>query len=459
VSAAGTVQQPDDFGLSRVYAVASVVVIFIAAVALAVLYRELSIRIILEFGEQTNVIVAQTALNVFRAELADYLEIEESLDRQPTTKTMPPQLLSMIKDSVRDTAIARINVYDRDGRILYSTRSPEIRADGSADQGFKDAIAGRVASTLTYVDFFDVFRQRSENDNLIETYVPVIHPGQQQPLGVFEIYTDVNSIVRGMTRNEVLVLTGIVLIMLILYSALLYVAWRADKVIAYQRQALRERNRTLELLSARMLAAEDAERRRVALELHEEVAQTLGAVKAMVEAHATTASASDARVADERAAQVVPLMQGVIRDVRDLAMELRPPSLDDFGLLATVRWLCRETEQVHPDLQVTADLALREEQLRADLKGVIFRILQETLRQARRVDGIATVAIGLGHSGGEVALRVELGVSEPGSVLPDPDGAIEAVWERAILSGGTFEKSQPTPATWRYRAIWAASPD
>jgi signal transduction histidine kinase len=183
--------------------------------------------------------------------------------------------------------------------------------------------------TRKYVDFFDVFRRGSESDNQIATHVLVRSTAQHQPLGVFHIHTDVSSIVRAMTRNEVLVLTGILLIMVILYSALLYVVRRADKVIAYQRQTLRERNRILELLSARMLAAEDAERRRIALELHEEVVQTLGAAKMMVEGFAqATSSASEA--AAERAAQVVPLVQAAIREIRDLAMNLRPPTLDDF---------------------------------------------------------------------------------------------------------------------------------
>jgi signal transduction histidine kinase len=179
----------------------------------------------------------------------------------------------------------------------------------------------------------------------------------------------------------------------------------------------------------------------------------------MVEGCARRATSSAPEAAAERAAQGVPLVQAAIREIRDLAMNLRPPNLDDFGLLATIRWLCRQTEQVHPGLQITVDLELGEEQLPANLKAIIFRILQETLRQALRADGITTVAVDLGHSDGAITLRVELGVAELAPVPPDQDDAIAMVWERAILSGGSFQKSQPTPATWRYRAIWTASPD
>jgi signal transduction histidine kinase len=445
--------------LGRLYAIASVIGILVAAIALAVLYRELSIRVILEFGERSNVTVAKTVLNAFRPELAEYLLMEHTATTIGPTDAPTPRLSSLITESVRDTPIVRIKIYNHHGIVLYSTRKHEIGTDDSANLEFQSALGGNVRSKLMYRDWFGLFHRGNDDDNLIETYVPVRGAGQRQPIGVLEIYTDVSPIVRAMTRAELLVLLGIGVIMIILYSSLLYVVRRSERVIAGQQRTILDRTRTLELLSARMLAAEDAERRRIATELHEEIAQTLGAAKMRVEAYANTTAKPHPRSEPSASADIVPLVQQAMREVRGLALDLRPPGLDDFGLLATTRSLCRESAEAHEDLAITADFAVSEEEIPPNLKAIIFRILQETIRRVTRTPGIGELQIAIKKQQDQLELAVDLGeTTAPEDVAvgaAEPrDDPIAAIWERAVLSGASFQKSRIRGNGVRYCAEW-----
>jgi len=264
----------EPFALTRRYAVASLFGVLVAAIALVILYREMSINIILQFGEQANVAVAKTTVSASGQELVEYLQQNEFPERVAGARQLPEHLLGLITSSIRDTSVERIKIYGRNGIVLYSSRAGDIGVDDSANPRFRGAIQGEVVSILSYHDAFDFLGRYSRDDNLIETYVPVYEAGSSRPIGVFEIYTDVAPTVRAMTRSGVVVFLGIAAIMAVLYSLLLYVVHQSDNVIAGQRQTILERNNTLEVLSARMLAAEDRERGRIATELHEEILQS-----------------------------------------------------------------------------------------------------------------------------------------------------------------------------------------
>jgi signal transduction histidine kinase len=271
----------DLFAFAHRYAAISLVAILITT-TLAFLYRELSIRSIVGFGEQANVTVAGIVLNALLPELVGYVQAKEPVDSVATIATVPIGLLSLVRASVRDTRIERIKVFSRNGLVLYSTAEHEIGTRESANPRFQEAIRGTVRSQLLFHDAFSLFGAAGSEENLIESYVPIRQAGNPQPIGVLEIYTDVDALVRATSHHALLILIGILVIMLIIYSFLLHVVERAEKIITSQRQTILDRNHTLEVLSEHMLHAEEAERRRVAWELHEQIAQTLSAVKVSI---------------------------------------------------------------------------------------------------------------------------------------------------------------------------------
>lgn len=446
------------FAAGRVFAVLSLIAILATAAALAVLYREMSIRTVIEFGEQSNVTVAVTALNGVLPELEAFLRNgKPDVDAQGVD-AVPPGLLRLFRATVRDTPVARIKIYNQNGIVLYSSRENEIGTDDGTNPRFQSSIKGEIRSELRYRDVFDFF-SRGDDDNLIETYVPIRQPGKSRPLGVFEVYTDVNPIVRAMTQSELLIFAGIAVIMAILYTALLLVVRRSGKIIARHEHTILERNQTLEVLAASMLASEEGERGRVAWELHEEIAQALSAVKLKVESICRASALAHPPPESDPSNEIVPLVQDAIHNVRALAMDLRPPSLDDFGLVATTRSLCQDAERIRGQPGISLDIAVRDEDVPDLLKTTVFRILQQTLKCLVQTPDIGDIRVALSGETG-LMFSMEFGTknSETGEHTDHSSSPcaqrISEVWQRAVLSGGSFSATKERGDRARYQATW-----
>jgi len=95
----------------------------------------------------------------------------------------------------------------------------------------------------------------------------------------------------------------------------------------------------LQGLSARLVRAQEEERRTLARELHDEVGQSLSAI--MMEA-GNAEQASDSPEVLDRLASISTLAERTLNVVRDLALLLRPSMLDDFGLVPALNWHARE---------------------------------------------------------------------------------------------------------------------
>jgi len=447
------------FALTRRYALVSLAGVLVAAVALAALYRDLSIRTIVEFGERNNVTVATLALNAVFPELNASLLAGKSAQGGEVSPAVLAELLGLIKQALQSTPVEQLKIYDENGIVRYSSREQDIGSDDSGNTRFQEAMHGAVRSHFRYRDVFNVFDSSHHDDNLIETYVPIQGAGNPRPIGVFELYTDVRPIVRAMTHNLLLVLLSIAAIMVILYSLLLYVVRRSERIISSQRQTIIQRNEILETLSARMLVSEESERRRLAWELHEEIAQTLSAAKVGVELFARTAAQQRTAESVVSSDEAVTLVQAAISNVRALAMDLRPPALDDFGIVATIRMLCREAEASR-QLDVTPEIGVREEDVPERLKAVICRVVQHSLKSLVENSGISDIRVVL-HKADQllqlaIEFRAETGEmddqAKPASLRDE--WLITGVWERTVLSGGSFNTTRTETGRYLCEATW-----
>jgi len=144
--------------------------------------------------------------------------------------------------------------------------------------------------------------------------------------------------------------------------------------------ALQQSRRELEGLSKRLVEAQEAERRSISRELHDEVGQTLGAVLVDLGQLSSFLPPDDTLVKDQ-IARIKTAAETAVRSVRDMALLLRPPMLDDLGLVPALEWQARETSR-RGDMEVEVHADEIPDSLADQAKIGIYRLVQEALQNA-----------------------------------------------------------------------------
>jgi two-component system sensor histidine kinase UhpB len=201
-----------------------------------------------------------------------------------------------------------------------------------------------------------------------------------------------------------------------------------------------ERLETERRESAReVVRAQEAERQRIARELHDEVGQVLTSVLLELE-HA------GGQAGDRDAAQLAAAREAVRRsldDVRRIARELRPEVLDDLGLQSALRSLCTAAA-AHDALHVERRFEVHDA-VSPEVELVVYRVAQESLTNVARHARARTAQLELEEEDGAVVLRV----SDDGCGIPDlhataTEGGVGGMRERALLAGGRL-RVRPLP--------------
>jgi two-component system sensor histidine kinase UhpB len=185
--------------------------------------------------------------------------------------------------------------------------------------------------------------------------------------------------------------------------------------------------------TGRILAAQEAERLRIAQELHDQVGQDLTAALLLLSRlHARVPAQLDGAVS-----QAQDSIRASLEDVRRIAVELRPEALDDLGLASALAVLCdRLAERIELDVTCHIDEPLPA--LPAEAQLVVYRIAQEALTNVARHSGSKRAALCL-RSGDDY---VELRVRDEGRGLPpglEPGSGMRGMRERAQLVGATLD--------------------
>jgi len=130
---------------------------------------------------------------------------------------------------------------------------------------------------------------------------------------------------------------------------------------------------------SRFLQAEEEETKRVAIRLHHNLAQSLSTIRFDLDNAAHQIRENHVSKGIETIEATILGIQQIIEQVQEIGMHLRPPTLDDIGLSATLSWFCREFQKSHPGFKVATDIDIQEGEIPRFLKYVIYKILQETL--------------------------------------------------------------------------------
>jgi signal transduction histidine kinase len=193
-----------------------------------------------------------------------------------------------------------------------------------------------------------------------------------------------------------------------------------------------------QVLSQQLMAAQEAERRRLARELHDEVGQALTAIKINLQS-ALALGSKNAIIA--RLDDSIAIVDQALQQVRNLSLDLRPSLLDDLGLVAALRWyLDRQSQRAGYKAEFTADPpGLRGA---TGLETACFRVVQEALTNIARHAQARNVCVLLRQSGTELEVQIRddgVGFDVAEARQQAARGAslgLLGMQERVLLSGG-----------------------
>jgi len=225
-------------------------------------------------------------------------------------------------------------------------------------------------------------------------------------------------------------------------------------------KALRESKNQLHHLSSQLLSAQENERKSVAQDLHDSIGQTLAAIKFGTERTLAQLEKKAPKKIIDPLESVVSMIQNAIQEVRRIQTNLRPPTLDDLGIVATISWFCREFQTIYSGIRIQQRVDVHESEVPDPLKTIIYRVMQEALSNIAKHSKADRVFLSLEKAGGKIKLAIEdngIGLEEKPSPQSSERGiGLSSMRERVELSGGSFTIE---PAPGRGTLIRAAWPE
>jgi PAS domain S-box-containing protein len=200
-------------------------------------------------------------------------------------------------------------------------------------------------------------------------------------------------------------------------------------------------------MMSRLINAQELERRRLSDDLHDLIGQNLTALGLELAALRGVLSEEKALQAVPRFDAMAGLLDDTIESIRGVMTELRPPALEDYGLVAALHWYADVFRQ-RTGMKVRANAQQDSLRLPRDAELALFRIVQEALTNAAKHSGGSSVEVSVSEHDGNVRVVIH----DDGHGFVDPVGARSAArggWglptmrERAEAHGGSLRVEFP----------------
>jgi two-component system, NarL family, sensor kinase len=300
----------------------------------------------------------------------------------------------IVRDQVLGADVSRVKLWAPDGRVVYADEPQLIGRTFALDETQRDALADP-ATHAAISDLSEEENAFESGTRMLEVYRPVWAPDGRQLL--FEIYLPYDPVAarsaelwRGFTG----VTTSSLLLLVVLTAPIVWSLLARLRREEAQRAALLQR----------AVDASDVERRRIAGTLHDGPVQELVATSFAAE---SAADAADRRGEAESAGPlrtVAAAVRGNIRVLRSLLVDIYPESLSASGLGHALNDLAATARSRGVD--VTVDVDLPTGALDEAGERVVYRVAQETLRNAVAHAGASRASVALRSPAGTVVLEV-----------------------------------------------------
>jgi signal transduction histidine kinase len=191
--------------------------------------------------------------------------------------------------------------------------------------------------------------------------------------------------------------------LLLVLGSMMYIV-RLDRQTRARYVELAQSQHALQQLSARLVDAQETERRAISRELHDEVGQSLGALLVDIGRLSTTLS-SERPEMKAQLDNLKSVAEQTFQTVRNIALLLRPSMLDDLGLAAALEWQGREVSR-RSDIEVSVESDNVPEDLPDEYKICIYRFVQEALNNAVRHSGASNAKVVVDRQSKTLLVRV-----------------------------------------------------
>ena len=217
--------------------------------------------------------------------------------------------------------------------------------------------------------------------------------------------------------------------------------------------AVAKHRRDLQELSTQLINAQEAERRRISRELHDEMGQALTMMRISLVKIEEELPPQVTATLKKRLGEASSLAEQTLERVRELSLDLRPTMLDDFGLVSALRWyLDRYAKRLN--IEVAFEAIDLEDRLPAEMETALYRVVQEALTNVARHAQANKVHLRVERKEASVAALIE----DDGrgfevekivdSQAPERGIGLLGIRERVTTLGGNFDiQSAPGEGT------------
>ena len=189
-------------------------------------------------------------------------------------------------------------------------------------------------------------------------------------------------------------------------------------------------------LSLKLVEVQEAERRFIARELHDEVGQVLTSLRLVLDLNRNQSTEATRDSLKEAVGMIDELMDRI----RQISLDLRPQMLDDFGLLPALEWHFKRYFK-QTNIQVEFKRSPIDHRLPSHLETAVFRIVQEALTNVARHAGVEEVTVRLWMDDSHLRVQVEdkgTGFDVAQALAACVSNGLSGMRERAELLGGEF---------------------
>lgn len=234
-----------------------------------------------------------------------------------------------------------------------------------------------------------------------------------------------------------------------------------DKNLDDNSKLLAEFEEEIRRLSRRVIQAQENERKRIAIDLHDGIVQSLVLVKYSIEASIEKLHSENEDADLGMLVRAADQIKSTVEEVRRISWNLTPTMLEDWGLQAAIERFCEDIESHHAALKIECSLCLDRKEMPNLVSIAIFRIVQESLNNATKHGGASLIKVAIE----ELNDGIRLVVSDNGTGF-EPEShtgrgsagsglGLRSMRERVEATGGTFEINSEQGSGTTVNATWA----